>query len=106
MQGDIFAAFKDEVRRRRGSKLEGDDEELFSGRIWTGERALERGLVDGIGDIRSVLRARFGPRVRMAQVNRQRSWLQRRLRFAGTETMAGELLAALEQRLLFNRFGL
>ena len=72
-------AFKDVVRERRGAKLAADGPDLFSGDFWTGREALGLGLIDGIGDPRSVLRARFGERVVLVPVGPARGWLRCRL---------------------------
>jgi serine protease SohB len=37
---------------------------LFTGAYWTGQRSRELGLVDAVGDLRTVLRERFGEKVR------------------------------------------
>ncbi|PMR67863.1 signal peptide peptidase SppA [Halomonas heilongjiangensis] len=56
--------FIDDVRQGRGDRLT-DDERLFSGLIWSGEQALELGLVDTIGSLDSLARERLPePRVR------------------------------------------
>lgn len=34
-----------------------------AGRAWTGRQALKLGLVDGIGDLRTVMREQYGPKV-------------------------------------------
>jgi len=110
---DLYDSFKDMVRRRRGSKLKGEDDELFSGAVWTGTRALEKGLVDGLGDLRGVMRERFGEDVRFRRYGPKRSLWQRLRRGTDLGGSAGEapslahsLIAALEERLLWNRFGL
>ncbi len=114
LQGDIHEAFKAQVRLRRGAKLKRPEEELFSGEFWTGRKALELGLVDGIGELRGTLRQRFGEKVRLTPVGGERSWLRRRLGLpsgggfaaeTGTE-WAPELLAALEAKALWSRYGL
>src|SRR5215207_738201 len=56
IQGSVHAAFKDLVRSRRGTRLGGEPDELFSGAVWIGSEALALGLIDGIGEIRAVLR--------------------------------------------------
>ncbi|MEZ5823580.1 MAG: hypothetical protein R3C97_02185 [Geminicoccaceae bacterium] len=105
---DIFEAFKNHVRERRGSAITLADEELFSGRVWSGSRAVDLGLVDGIGDLHGEMRKRFGERVRLAPVNPRRSWLQRRLGIKAGSPLdpAHDLIAAFEERLLYSRFGL
>ena len=47
--------FIDRVRQGRGARLK-DDAALFSGLIWTGEQALELGLIDGLGSASYVAR--------------------------------------------------
>jgi protease-4 len=48
--GDSYARFKDRVAQ--GRKLEeAEVEALARGRVWTGAQALERGLVDALGDL-------------------------------------------------------
>src|SRR5579863_4455571 len=68
LQHDLHETFKDAVRERRGAKLSKDVPELFEGEIFTGRRAVELGLVDGLGDLRAVMRARFGEDVRLRVV--------------------------------------
>lgn len=110
VQNDMHAAFKELVRARRGSRLSADDGTLFNGDIWTGRTALKLGLVDGIGEVRGVLRERFGPEVRLRPVDsrRRRRWLPSipfRTRRDPLD-LVGDLLALVEERLLWARFGL
>jgi signal peptide peptidase SppA len=106
LQRDIHDGFKAQVRNSRGVRLKGDDDTLFSGEFWTGRRALDLGLIDGIGDLRSVMRARFGDKVRLRLVGAPTGWLRRRLGLAPPEAWARDLLAAAEERALWARFGL
>lgn len=56
---DTHRHFIDAVRESRGTRLKGDGKTLFNGDFWTGEKALALGLVDGIGDLPSVLKTVF-----------------------------------------------
>jgi signal peptide peptidase SppA len=126
IQGDVHETFKAMVRSRRQGKLKAEEEELFSGAFWSGRRALELGLIDGIGDLRTVMRERFGDEVRLRVVTPARPWLKRRFGpglgprhwdgaspagvpslgvAAGAELVAG-IIAAIEERALWSRFGL
>jgi serine protease SohB len=109
--------FKDMVRARRGERLKGGDEDLFEGQVWTGGQALDRGLIDGLGHLHGVLKARFGEDVRLPLVTRPRTWWQRRLRLGGGGTAprvdaieprawVDAALDSLEERALWARFGL
>ena len=51
LQEDIFENFKAHVRERRGDRLRADETTLFCGDVWTGNQALEIGLIDGLADI-------------------------------------------------------
>ena len=51
--------FIEQVKAGRGDRLK-DDPELFSGLVWTGEQALELGLVDGLGSTGYVARDVIG----------------------------------------------
>ncbi len=109
LQKDIHEQFKAYVKSRRGDKLKGADKTLFNGDVWTGERAIKKGLVDGLGEMRSVMREKLGEKVRFMPVQRQGGWLQRR--FGGADMMTGtnwsrDLIAAAEERALWARFGL
>jgi signal peptide peptidase SppA len=110
LQQDIHRTFKEQVQRRRAGKIDAADESLFNGDVLTGRMALDRGLVDGIGEVRAVMRARFGDKVRLRPVAAERRrWLfRRRLPFAAREPFAAirELADWIEARLLWARFGL
>jgi len=56
---DTHRQFIDAVLESRGRRLKGERKNLFNGDFWTGEQALALGLVDGIGDLPSVLKAVF-----------------------------------------------
>jgi signal peptide peptidase SppA len=109
---DIHAEFKDYVRQRRGDRLKGTDEELFSGAFWTGRRALGLGLIDGFGHLRPVLRARFGDRVRLRVTGERRGWLQRLWPRGGgwqyplASALTDAMMTAVEERALWARYGL
>lgn len=104
LQADIHAGFKDWVRTRRKSRLKAAEETLFNGDIWTGRQAVELGLVDGLGDLRTVMRARFGDKVRLRPVGGRRTPLARL--FFPRGQMAADVLAAVEERLAWARWGL
>jgi signal peptide peptidase SppA len=110
LQQDIHQSFKDHVRRRRAGKIDEADETLFTGEVLTGRMALSRGLVDGIGDVRSVMRARFGENVRLVPVTsaRRRRLFARPRPFVDGEALAlvGDVAEWAEARLVWARFGL
>jgi serine protease SohB len=111
LQGDIHAGFIALVRSRRGAKLNGADGELFSGEFWTGDRARQLGLVDAVGELRGVLRARFGDQLVTPLIATERGWFGRRTpgvgwRGAMPGGLADDIISALEARAMWARYGL
>jgi serine protease SohB len=114
LQREIHHEFIALVKSRRGGKLTGPENDLFSGEYWTGTRGRELGLVDGIGDLRGVLRQRFGDKVATPLISAERGWLGRRVAgVTGNESLQGlpaglaeDLISALEARALWARYGL
>ncbi|GAB5376074.1 MAG: S49 family peptidase [Acuticoccus sp.] len=104
-QSDIHDAFVEVVRARRGDRL-GADEDLFTGAFWTGRRAVELGLVDGVGSLHQVMRERYGEKVRIKPVPTHKpSLLRGRLGLAGGLT-ADSMIGALRADSLHDRYGL
>ena len=108
LQEDVHAFFIALVKSRRHGLA--DDPDLFTGAFWIGERALKLGLVDRIGDLRTVLREHYGNRVVLQPVAAERGFLRRRLGLAGGADLGAglvdRLVAVIEERLLWGRFGL
>lgn len=96
----IHAAFKEQVRQRRGAKL-ATDRDLFTGDIWVGEQALAPGLADGIGHLVPKLKEIYGKKVRLVPYGVKRSLIQR---FSGR--ILSDTLDQFEERALWAQFGL
>lgn len=64
----LHGHFKDHVVAARGDKLKQEEEELFTGEFWSGSEAVELGLADGVGDLRSVLEEKFGEDVKLVPI--------------------------------------
>lgn len=114
LQKTVHQSFIDLVRGRRGAKLKADDAKLFSGEFWSGSQGLGLGLVDGLGDLRTILRQRFGDKVRLKVVGKRAGGLRMLLGRTAIEApdlsalseWPDRLLGALEARALWARFGL
>jgi protease-4 len=55
MLGEIHGQFIEVVKQGRGKRLK-DNPELFTGLVWTGQRSVELGLADGLGNVDYVAR--------------------------------------------------
>src|SRR5689334_5435572 len=78
IQREIHETFIGLVKQSRGSRLTGPENTLFSGEYWGARTALGYGLIDRLGDLRAVLRERFGEDVRTPLVSSERGLFGRR----------------------------
>ena len=114
IQRDVHDVFIGVVKERRLGKLKAPDSELFSGAFWSGPRAQELGLIDGIADVRSKMQQLHGADVRLKVVEPAKSGLLGRFRrmtsaspFDGAGlALADDLVSAIEARALWSRYGL
>jgi serine protease SohB len=113
IQKDIHAHFIALVKERRGAKLQGTDKTLFSGEFWTAATAIELGLADRTGDMRSTLRERYGDTVRTPLISAERSFFGRKVpgvnladALTGHASITDDLVSTLEARALWSRYGL
>ena len=100
LQAQIHDSFIEQVKDRRGAKLAADDD-LFTGEIWVGARAVETGLADGLGHLVPVMKERFGDKTRFAWYGQRKPLLSR----LGAR-IADEAAGLVEERALWARYGL
>jgi serine protease SohB len=104
------------VKERRGSRITAAGDNLFTGEFWSGRQALELGLIDGIMDIRTKMRALYGEDVRLKLISTERGLFRRKtgvgLSVSGLgygvslgKGFADDLISALEERAIWARFG-
>jgi signal peptide peptidase SppA len=116
LQRDVHDEFINLVKSRRGAKLDkATGTNLFTGEFWSGRKALELGLIDGLSDLRGKMREVYGDDVRLKLVAPSTSWFRRRRSLfaesGGFELgfspggMAADLISAIEARALWSRFG-
>ncbi len=101
---DVHRVFIDWVKARRGDRLKAADDDLFTGEFWSGLHGLDLGLVDALGDVRAVLRERYGEKVELLPIAPRRGLLG--LPRLGFAALAGGAIDAIEDRALWARFGL
>lgn len=87
--------FIDLVKSQRGDRIEGPDETVFSGDFFLASKGQELGLIDGVGDLRQILKSRYGNDVQVKIISPQKSGLLSRL----GASVAGGLVDAVAGRL-------
>lgn len=111
LQKSIHERFMNWVKTRRGEKLDAEAE-LFEGDVWVGEEAIALGIADGVGQMREVLKERFGKDIEIKEFGAAPKGLLSRL--AGGGAAAGHigagasegLLGGIEERMEWARYGL
>jgi signal peptide peptidase SppA len=109
LQTQLHEQFVGWVKERRGDRLDGQDD-LFTGEVWTGAKAAELGLVDGVGNARQVIAERY-PDAEITVAEPKRPLLAR-LGLGGAAASLSSAdrvmgaLQALEVRATWSRFGM
>lgn len=99
LQRVIHQNFKDHVEGRRGDKLA--DRDLFTGEIWVGPKAVEDGLVDGIGHLVPFMQEKFGDKVKFNVLGQKKSLMSR----FGVQAAVGDAIASVEDQALWAQYG-
>ena len=97
---DIHENFKDHVTSRRKGKLP-EDRDLFTGEIWLARKAVELGLIDGVGHLKPMMQDRFGEKVQFKRYDQKKPLLSR----FGARVI-DDALHGIEERSAFAQFGL
>jgi len=104
IMNDTQEAFIELVKKRRGEKLN-DDGTIFTGAFWSGQKALELGLVDGIGEIRTILRERFGDNVKLKYITKKKGFISGIFQ-SSLSPIVKNVINEIENTSLWKRFGL
>ena len=104
IQLDLHKDFINVVETSRGEKLNKKEIELFSGEFWSGSKAKELGLVDGLGDLNEILKMKFGEDIIIKKFEKSKSWLSKRL--SSSNDQLDQLANILEERSIWQRYGL
>jgi signal peptide peptidase SppA len=109
IQEEVHDHFIEIVRTRRGEVLSKDNEgDIFSGQFWSGKTAISLGLADRAGDLRQVLKEKFGEKVRFKLFSTERNFFGQRGVGIGAlgAGAADRLIAELDERALWDRYRL
>ncbi len=104
IQLELHQDFIDVVEKSRGSKLKKDTgTELFSGEFWSGRKAKDLGLIDGIGNAEQILREKFGEDIVVKKFEKSKGWLAKKL--SSSDEHTDKLISILEERSIWQRYG-
>jgi serine protease SohB len=97
---DLHENFKAQITARRGGKLP-EDQDLFTGEVWLARKAIELGLIDGVGHLKPVMKERFGEKVQFKVYGQKKPLLAR----LGASVM-DDAIDSIEERAAYAQFGL
>ena len=103
IQKELHNQFISFVKSRRGSKINNENKEIFTGAFWSGEKSLELGLIDSFGEMKTVIKERFGESVKIKEFSPKKKLFSFGSLLSGALDM---LLHKIEERSSFKNFGL
>ncbi len=104
IQLELHQDFIEVVEQSRSTKLKKDKGvEMFSGEFWSGRKAKELGLIDGIGNADQILRQKYGEDVVIKKFEKSKGWLAKKL--SSSEDQADKLISIIEERSIWQRYG-
>lgn len=106
LQEQMHDSFKNWVRERRAGKITAAESDVMEGAFWTGTDALEKGLIDGIGDAASVMTEKFGEDIKLVDLSPEKGFLSGLIPLGASSEWAEAALETAETRAFWSRFGL
>jgi len=103
IQLDLHKDFIKVVEDSRGSKLNKNRDELFSGEFWSGSKARELGLIDGVGNANEILIEKFGEDIVIKKFEKSKSWLSKK--FSSSNMQIDQFVNVLEERSIWQKYG-
>jgi len=103
IQLDLHKDFIKVVEDSRGTKLNKSEIELFSGEFWSGSKAKDLGLIDGVGNANEILKEKFGDDVVIKKFEKSKGWLNKKL--SSSSNQIDQFANILEERSIWQRYG-
>tara|TARA_B100000579_G_scaffold302941_1_gene252846 strand:- start:1207 stop:2010 length:804 start_codon:yes stop_codon:yes gene_type:complete len=102
IQLDLHKDFINVVEKSRGTKLNKSGIELFSGEFWSGSKAKDLGLIDGLGNANEILREKYGDDIIIKKFEKSKSWLSKKL---SSSNKMDQLVNVIEERSIWQKYG-
>ncbi|WP_332065888.1 S49 family peptidase [Bartonella sp. CB189] len=109
LQLEVHQTFIDLVQERRAAKLS-NDPDIFTGMFWSGKKSVELGLIDGLNDLRSVIKERFGHETKLRLITHPKHFFGSKIPSGISAdavcTAVDSAVMIMEERALWQRYGL
>lgn len=104
---EVHDFFKSFVKEARGDRLKGIQKTIFSGQVWNGDEATKLGLIDGVGDMRSVMKEKLGDEVKFKRLKDEKGFFKGMLGMSSPKvSIAEDVIKTIETRGEWGRYGL
>ncbi len=104
IQLDLHKDFINVVEKSRGDRIKKSETELFSGEFWSGSKAKDLGLIDGIGDVNQIIKEKFGEDIVIKKFEKSKGWLSKKL--SSSNDQIDQLSNIIDEKSLWQRYGL
>ena len=104
IQLDLHKDFINVVEKSRGTKLNKSGIELFSGEFWSGSKAKDLGLIDGLGNANEILREKYGDDIIIKKFEKSKSWVSKKL--SSSNNHVDQVANILEEKSIWQKYGL
>ena len=108
IQKQVHEHFIDYVKERRIGKLTQEDDILFNGEFWSGNTALDYGLIDGLDDMYNFIKKKYGD-VTFKYINEKQSWIKKKLGIGDQgiiKEFSDSLIESVDNRVKFDKFNI
>jgi signal peptide peptidase SppA len=108
LQKQVHEHFIDYVKERRVGKLTQEDDILFNGEFWSGQTAVDFGLIDGIDNMYSFIKKKYGD-VTIKYVANKQSWLKKKLgmvRQNFIQEFSDTLIESIDNKITYDKFNI
>ncbi len=110
LQSQLHESFKNWVKESRGDRLNGTDAVLMEGGFWVAPEAIEKGIIDELGDVTEVMKSEFGEKVKFIEMSPEKKMFAGLIPFGAEAKIDGEILIdaldVMNNRALWTRYGL
>jgi len=108
IQDKIHKNFINHVKKSRGNKIKSPDKNIYNGHFWIGDDAVKLGLADGIGDIESILKSKFGKQIKIKIIEQKKSFIQKKISSSIDLKNLNfyDIIDAFEEKSYWSRFGM
>lgn len=117
LQKSIHSNFIDFIKTRRGGTITQDDDIVFNGEFWTGETALDYGLIDGISDMYSYIINKYGSDIKFEYIEQKKSLMKKLLKMDSqlnheslidytTDSLIEKIDDKIQQKLISSRYNI